>query len=96
MAPRGRMGKQKKGKFDDLPTDFKDAVAQSSPEDINKRIAEVAKATEELRKAQENDQDYQEKKEALKEAGAVYRDGFKANRLKIQYCVQVLGDKGAK
>lgn len=93
MGPRFK--KPKKGKFDDLPSDFKDAVAQSSPEEINKRIAEIAKASEELAKAQDDDQDYQEKKEALKEAGAVYREGKKANRLKIQYAIQVLGDKGA-
>jgi len=85
----------KKGPFDELPTDFKDAVASACPEDINKRIAQIAKDTEALLKARDEDQDYQTKKEELKEAGAVYRDGKKANRLKILYCVQVLGDKGA-
>ena len=87
--------KQKNGKFDDLPSDFKDAVAQSSPEDIRKRIAEVAIAQAELEAAKEKDQDYIEKKEALSVAGAVYRDGKKANRLKTAYCLQVLQDKGA-
>ena len=85
---------KKKGKFDDLPTEFKDAVAQSSPEDINERIATITKDTEALLKARDDDQDYQSKKEALKEAGSVYRDGKKANRLKVLYCIQVLGDKG--
>ncbi len=85
---------KKKGKFDDLPTEFKDAVAQSSPEDINERIATITKDTEALLKARDTDQDYLSKKEALKEAGAIYRDGKKANRLKVLYCIQVLGDKG--
>lgn len=91
---KGRMGRPKKGKFDDLTTEFKDAVAQSTPEEINSRIATIAKDTEALVKAQAEDQDYQTKKEALKVAGEVYRDGKKMNRLKIQYAIQVLADKG--
>lgn len=89
-----RFKNPKKGKFDELPLDFKDAVAQSSPEDINKRIAQITKDTEALLAARADDQDYQTKKEALKEAGAVYRDGKKANHLKVLYCIQVLSDKG--
>jgi hypothetical protein len=87
-------GKTKKDKFADVPTEFKDAVASSSVEDINKRIATIAKDTEALLKARDDDQDYQTKKEALKTAGAVYRDGKKLNRLKTLYCIQALGDKG--
>ena len=89
-----RFKKAKKGPYDDLPTEFKDAVAQSSPEDINARIATITKETEALLKARDDDQDYQSKKEALKEAGAVYREGKKANRLKVLYAMQVLADKG--
>lgn len=93
--PRGRRAFGPKDPFAELPTDWKDAVAQDTTEGINKRIAEVAKATEELESAKVKDQDYQEKKEALKEAGAVYREGKKANRLKTLYCIRVLKDRGA-
>lgn len=86
--------KVKKDKFSDLPDEFKDAVHGASREEIDHRIAEIAKSTEELLMSQERDVDYQDKKAAFKEAGAIYRDGKKANRLKIQYCLQVLGDKG--
>lgn len=95
MAPRGRLGRTKKGPFDDLPSDFKDAVAQSSPDDIKKRVAAIAIEQAELEKAKEADQDYQEKKAAASAAGAVYRDGKKGAKLRIAYCLQVLGDKGA-
>ena len=55
----------------------------------------MAKDAEALLKARDEDEDFQSKKEILKEAGAVYRDGAKMCRLKIRYCVQALGDKGA-
>lgn len=90
-----RFKQGKKGPFDDLPTDWKDAIAQSSPDEIKKRIAAIAIEQAELEKAKENDQDYQEKKAALSEAGAVYRDGKKGAKLRTAYALQVLKDKGA-
>jgi hypothetical protein len=90
-----KFGTAKKGKFDDLPTEFKDAVAQSSPEDIKKRIAGIAIEAAELETAKEKDQDYQDKKKVASEAGAIYRDGKKGARLRTAYCLQVLKDKGA-
>ena len=81
--------------FEGLETEFKDAIAGMSPEDINKRISDVAKNQEENLKLMKEDQDLSEKKELAKEAAAQYREASKSNRLKIQYCVRVLGDKGA-
>jgi hypothetical protein len=86
--------KPKKGPFDDLSSDFKDAVAQSTPEDINNRIAQITKDTEELLAARDEDEDFQSKKALYSEAGAVYRDGKKANRLKTLYCIETLHSKG--
>jgi hypothetical protein len=88
-------GRPKKGEFEDLDSDFKDAIASSTVEDINKRIAEVAKNQETNLKSMAEDQDLAEKKEAVKDASAQYREATKANRLRIAYCMRVLGDKGA-
>lgn len=91
MAGRGR---PRKDKFADLDDEFKDAIAQSSPEDIKKRVAKIALDNEELLRAKEDDEDLAEKLEIAKDAGAVYREGVKANRLRIQFCKRVLEDKG--
>lgn len=83
-----------KDPFQDLTEDFKDAVAQSSREEIEKRISDVALYDVELRKQKKEDQDLKEKAEAYKEASAIYREGLKSNRIKIEYCKRVLDDKG--
>ncbi len=83
-----------KDPFADLTPEFRDAVTDSTREEIENRIAEVALADVELRTMKEDDQDLAEKAEAHKEAGAVYRDGFKSNKLKIKFMKQVLDDKG--
>lgn len=90
-----RFKQPKKGKFDDLDSDFKDAIAQSSPEDIKKRIAAIAIEAAEVEAKKADDQDYQEKKTAFSTAGAVYRDSKKGAKLRTAYCLQVLKDKGA-
>lgn len=83
-----------KDPFDALPEDFKDAMASASPELIKDTIAKVAMADADLRKAQEEDEDLASKKEQVKFASEPYREGFKMNRLKINYLKQVLEDKG--
>jgi hypothetical protein len=83
-------------KFDILDEDWKDKFASAGTEDLNLEIAKVAKDQEALEKTQDEDQDLASAKEQAKEAGAVYRDGKKANRAKIQWLVQVLGDRGAE
>lgn len=88
------MLKEKKDKFAPLPVEFRDDIAAMSESEIKSQIAKVALDTEALRQAQEEDQDLTEKKEAVKFANAPYRDGFKQNRLKIEFMRQVLGDKG--
>jgi hypothetical protein len=85
---------RKKDKFDALDPEFKDKVAALSAEEINNTLAQVAKDQEALEQAKEDDEDFQAKKEAAKEAGEVYREGRKVNRLKIQFCVRVLRDMG--
>jgi hypothetical protein len=83
-----------KDPFEALNSDFKDAVAVMPEAEIRNRISEVAIANEELRKAKKDDQDLEEKREALKYANEPYREGEKLNRLKIQFCKRVLEDRG--
>jgi len=88
--------KAKKDPFADLDAEFKDMIASSSIEIINNKIAEVAKNQEENLRAMADDQDLQEKKEAVKMASEGYRDASKMNRLKVIYAMRVLGDRGAQ
>jgi len=82
--------------FMDVPEEFKDAVAGMSVDEIKQRIAQVALDQVDLMKAKKEDDDFNEKKEAYKEAGLVYREGTKLNRVKIEYCKVMLDNKGGK
>lgn len=86
--------KKAKDPFESIPEDWKDAVAASSVDAINARIAEVAKAEEENLRLKGEDFDLASLKEQVKEAGAQYSEATKMNRLKIRYAMRVLGDKG--
>jgi hypothetical protein len=83
-------------KFDILDEDWKDKFASATTEDLNLEIAKTAKDQEALEKVQDEDQDLASLKEQVKTAMEPYRDGKKANRAKIQWLVQVLGDRGAE
>lgn len=91
MAKRGR---PKKDQFSELDDDFKNALQAMGPEEIRKKIAEVAMNDEALKKAKDDDQDLRTKGEEYKVAGAVYREGNKANRLRIKFAMLVLEGKG--
>ena len=80
--------------FEDLDSDWKDAVATMSVDDINSRIAEVAKAEELNQRAKEDDLDLARLKEEVATAGAQYKEATKANKLKIKFAMRVLGDRG--
>jgi hypothetical protein len=84
---------KKKNKFADVPEEFRDAVAGMNEAQIRDRIAKVALDQAALLEAKADDQDLAEKREQAKEAGAGYREGTKLNKLKIEFCRQVLGDK---
>jgi predicted carbohydrate-binding protein with CBM5 and CBM33 domain len=91
MAKRGRPAKSP---FADLDLEFKDAIASMSTEDINKRIAEVAKNQEENLKAMKEDQQLAEAKAAAASAGAGYKEATKMNRLRVRYAMEILGARG--
>lgn len=83
-----------KDPYQDLPEEWKDAVAQGTVEEINARISEVAKAEALNQEAKEQDLDLASLKEQVKEAGAQYSEATKANKMKIKFCMRVLGDRG--
>lgn len=85
-----------KDPFESIPEEFKDAVAGMSVDEIKQRIAQVALDQVELMKAKKEDQDLFEKKEAYKEAGALYREGTKLNKTKIEYCKMMIDSKGGR
>jgi hypothetical protein len=83
-----------KDPFADLSEDFRNTVDAQSRDDIKRTICQVTLDQLELDEAQKADEDYQNLKEQFREAGAVYRDGAKMNKLKIQYAKQALEGKG--
>lgn len=88
--------KAEKDPFALVPEEFKEAVVGMNVDEINARIAQVAKDQVDLMKAKKEDQDLEEKKNIFREAGAVYREGSKLNRVKIEYCKAMLESKGGK
>lgn len=84
----------KKDKFDALDADFRDQVAAMSRKDIREKIAQISIDNQELLDAKEKDTDLMKAKEQAKEAGEVYREGLKMNKLKIAFAKRVLDDKG--
>jgi hypothetical protein len=83
-----------KDPFADVPEDFRNGIDAMDRDDIRRAIAQVALDQAELMEAKDQDTDLQTLQEQAREAGAIYRDGTKANRLKIKYAKQVLEGKG--
>jgi hypothetical protein len=90
--PRKAMGP--KDPFADLSEDFRNTVDAQSRDDIKRTICQVTLDQLDLLDAQKDDADYQSLKEQFREAGAIYREGTKANSLKIKYAKQTLEGKG--
>ena len=90
------MKKQAKTEFGDLENDWKDGIAAMSTEEIDKRISDIAKAEAESQKAKKDDQHLQDCKESVKAAGEGYREHTKMSKLRIEFCMRVLEDRGKK
>lgn len=86
--------KTDKDPFELVPQEFQDAVKGMTPEQIKSRIAQVAMDQVELMRAKKEDQDLEEKKEIYKDAGLVYREGTKLNRVKIEFCKSIIDGMG--
>lgn len=83
----------KKDKFADLDQEIKTAICSMNEAEIRSKLSEVSLNQAALMAAKEEDQDLKEKKEAASDAGTIYRDGTKQNRLTVEYARQVLGDR---
>lgn len=95
MGVMGRKkGFTKKDKFDSLDSDFKEAVAQSSTDEIRRRVSEIAILEVTEKQILKQDPAVLEAKEKLKNVMEPYRESLKAYRLKIEWCKRVLDDKG--
>jgi hypothetical protein len=66
---------------------FLDDVQQMSKEDLDKLIVKFNENQADFKKDMDADMDLANKKEAVAEAAAVYKDGIKVNEAKAMYCV---------
>lgn len=86
----------KKGPFDKLDKEFKDAVDSMGKDEVKARVATVALAQSEMDEAEKDDQHLKEVKDAAAEAGKSYSEPKKINKLRIRYLRKRLGELGAK
>lgn len=80
-----RFKKQKRDKFEDLDTDFKDSIQNSSDEQIKARIAEISLNELENRRLKKADKALKEAVEAAKDAGEKYKNASALHGLTIQH-----------
>lgn len=92
MARRGSRGP--KDPFAKLDSDFKDGIASMGEAEIRDRIAKITLDNAAIQEKKKDDSDLKAKLSEARDAGAVYRDAAKMNKLRIEYCRRVLGDKG--
>jgi len=91
----GRPKGPKKDKWADLPEGYKEQIDSSSPEDIKKKVSQVALLEVSERGLLKLDPDVNETKDRLKNLMEPYRENLKSYKLQIAYAKQVLEDKGA-
>ncbi len=89
-------GRPKKERFDMLSNETKDAIQQSSVDEIKNRIYKTALESSALKKARAEDEDLKAKKETVKQASEGYTKGLKMNEQTIEFSKMVLEGKGVK
>lgn len=80
-----RRGFKKKGKFDDLDTDYKTTIENMREEEIKQRIAEIILAQRELMAKKKEDKDLQEKQALVKKLNEKYRKASELNGFRIEF-----------
>ncbi len=82
-------------RFRKLPDDFKDAVEQSSVDEVKKRIVDLAILEVETKEQFKADPDVEQAKENYSNTSGPYRESLKETRLKIEWCKRMIERKGA-
>lgn len=77
-----------------LSEEWRVEVLSKSADQKKDMLKQVAINNVQLRVAQEMDPDLAQKKEAAKEANAMYAEGFKSNKLKLEFIVDCLQSDG--
>lgn len=80
--------------FKGLPDEFRAEIDGSDVDQINAKVAELAKEEARNLTAKAEDGDLREKKEAVKFAAEGYRESTKGYRLRIKYILSVLQGRG--
>lgn len=75
--------------------EFANELGGASVDQLNTRLANLAKALEESESAKEADEELERAQALVGELGAPYKDVKKAVRLKTKYVISLLRDKGA-
>lgn len=89
--PRGR---KKKMPFEDLDQDYKDNVAAMTDEEVRQELSKIGINEHENKENKKLDQDLESKKVVYNEAGEIYREASKANKLRTAYCYDMLAARG--
>jgi len=74
--------------------EFAAEVASLSKEELNARLAQLAKDSEAVEQAKDGDQELEGARALASELAAPYRDGKKAIRTKSKYIISLLKDRG--
>ena len=90
--PKGSFSK--KDKFEALLPEFKDAIQQSSTEEIRKKISDVAILDCTMKATLKEDPEVQGARETLKNLMEPYREDLKSYKLQIEFMKRTLDDKG--
>lgn len=93
MAKKTKMVVEK-DPFEGCPKEFRAKVEGGTEAEINSLIAETAKNQAALMEAKDQDQHLKECKNAAKEAGAIYKEGTKQNKMQIAYARSILAARG--
>lgn len=75
--------------------EFATEVASSSTDELNNRLATLAKGLEESEQTKESDEELENARALASELAAPYKDIKKAVQLKSKYVIGLLRDKGA-
>lgn len=90
----GRPKKSLQEKVQEEMPEFANEVAGLSVDQLNVRLANLAKDAEKNEEAQEDDEDLEKARGEAAELSAPYRDAKKAIRLRSRYVISLIKEKG--